>query len=581
MSSFNSIAAKRIAQIINLSEEEIVGMLVKPPKPEMGDIGFPCFTLAKALKKAPPQIAAELAGKVEQGAPFSEAKAVGPYLNFIIDESAVAASTVGAALASPENWGKSESGKGKTMVIDYGSPNIAKPLAIHHMRTNVIGAALMRIYKATGWNVVAINHLGDWGTTFGQLMVSYKKAEAENPDQPVDVDALFKLYVKFHADMEADENLGNEARDWFKKLEDGDEEAKRLWKSFVDASMKPLYKIYGRLGMHFDHYLGESYFEDKMEATVENIKARNLLKESEGAMVIDLEEYGMPPLLVQKRDGATTYATRDLAAAEYRHKEFSFDKCLYVVANQQELHFRQVFKALELMGYDWANGCEHIKFGMLSLGPGVFGENNGEAITGSTRKGVVIFLADVLDRAVEKAKEILLDNARSESVKANVDTLAEQIGVGAVMFTEFMQRRMKDITFTWDRALNQQGDSGVYLQYTHARLSSIIRKYGKALPKEIDLSKLETDFERAVMMKVGQFPAAVEQAAKENEPSIVASYLLELCAVFNRMYTDKERHKIISEDEILSAARVGLVESVRITLANGLALLGLAAPEEM
>jgi len=571
-------AAGCLSAVLSQTADEIAAQLVRPPKPEMGDVGFPCFALSKALKKAPPQIATELASQLTAAEPFAEIRAVGPYVNFFLSQAALVDASVKAVMANPAAWGKNNAGAGKTIVIDYSSPNIAKPLGVHHIRSTMIGSALARLYAACGWKVVTVNHLGDWGTNFGQLMVSYKRAESDNPNVPVDIDALLKLYVKFHADAEEDDSLEGEARAWFKKLEDGDAEAVRLWKIFVEESLKGLKQLYARLGVTFDVYAGESFFNDKMEATVARLSGKNLLMQSDGAMVVDLEAEGMPPCLIRKRDGATTYATRDLSAAEYRHATFGFDKCLYVVANQQELHFRQVFKVLDKMGYGWAGGCEHIKFGMLSFGKGVFGEGQ---TTGSTRKGHVVFLEDVIDRAVEAAKAIIVENAREEEVTKNADALAEQVGVGAVIFSEYLQRRQKDVVFTWEKALNLQGDSGPYLQYTHARLSSVLRKYGKTLPAQIPWNRLTSALEKGVLMALAEFPAAVERATAENEAAVIADYLLELCGVFNRMFTDKDNHRIVSDDEELTAARVGLVEAVRVTLRNGLALLGLGAPERM
>jgi len=581
MRQFLDAAAALLAPALGMPIEEVRAGLVKPPKPEMGDLGFACFPLAKAWKKAPPVIAKEVAAKLAPGPLFDAVRPEGPYVNFVIGRAALAGVSIARALAAPEAWGRSDTGRGKTVVIDYSSPNIAKPLGVHHIRSTMLGAAIARLHEACGWRVVTVNHLGDWGTNFGQLMVSYKRAEKENPGLPVDVDALLKLYIQFHAAAEEDETLEGEARAWFKKLEDGDAEAVRLWKIFVEESLKGLKKLYARLNVSFDAYAGESFFNDKMEATVGRIGARGLLKESDGAQVVDLESEGMPPCLIRKRDGATTYATRDLAAAEYRQSEYGFAKCLYVVANQQELHFRQVFKTLAKMGHPWAGGCEHIKFGMLAFGPGVFGE---EATTGSTRKGHVIFLEEVLDRAVARAKALLLENAREEEVLREADRLAEMVGVGAIIFSEFLQRRTKDVLFTWEKALNLQGDSGPYLQYTHARLSSVIRKAaaaGAVVRVDADWSLLQSPVEREVLAALAAFPVTVERAAAEAEPSLVADGLIDLCAVFNRMFTDRENHRIVSEDAALTAARLGLVESVRISLRRGLELLGLGAPERM
>ena len=583
MTWFKRLAAETLAPLIDKSADEVEAQLVKPPKPDMGDVGFPCFTLSKTLKKAPPAIAAELADKMvfpDDGV-FTGVRAVGPYVNFVLNTPYLASKTAGVALASPEAWGHSRDGEGKTVVVEYSSPNIAKPLGVHHIRSTMLGAALARIYRARGWNVVEMNHLGDWGTTFGQLMVAYKEKEKENPDQPVDIHSLLQLYLKFHSDADADANLAEEARSWFKRLEDGDPEAVRLWRIFRDESVKALEKLYARMNVHFpeEGYKGEAFYNDKMEATIGRIREKGLLKESDGAQVVDLEKWDMPPCIILKKDGATIYATRDLAAAEYRHNTYRFDKSLYIVANQQELHFRQIFKTLELMGYDWAKDCEHVKFGMLAFGAGVFGD---EAATMSTRKGKVIFLEEVLDRAVEKARSLIFDNARSEEVKANIDVLSEQVGVGAVVFSEFTQRRMKDVSFTWDKVLNLHGDSGPYIQYTHARLSSMLRKYGKALPSAPVWELLgDNVLAKDLFVKMSEYQDALALAERENEPSFVATYLLELCAAFNRIYTDKENFRFITDDEDLTAARMSMVEALRLTLASGMAILGLSAPEAM
>jgi arginyl-tRNA synthetase len=582
MTWFKRLAAETLAPFVNKSADEVESLMVKPPQPEMGDVGFPCFGLAKELKSAPPKIAADIAGKIDfpPDGVFTDARAVGPYVNFVLNPVYIAEKTAGVALADPKAWGRSADGEGKTVIVEYSSPNIAKPLGVHHIRSTMLGAALARVYRARGWNVVEMNFLGDWGTTFGQLMVAYKQKEKENPDQPVDVHSLLQLYLQYHAEADADEGLAGEARAWFKRLEDGDPEAVRLWRIFRDESVKELKKLYVRMNVHFpeEGYKGEAFYNDRMDATIDRIAAKGLLKESDGAQVVDLEAYGMPPCIIRKSDGATIYATRDLASAEYRHAVYDFDRSLYIVANQQELHFRQIFKVLELMGYDWAKNCEHVKFGMLAFGPGVFGD---AAATGSTRKGRVIFLEDVLDRAVEKARALIVDNARSDEVVANADVLSEQVGVGAVIFSEFGQRRMKDVSFTWEKVLNLQGDSGPYLQYTHARMSSVIRKWGKALPAVPAWRLLVHPLNKEIFVKLSEYQDALAGAEQENEPSLVATYLLELAALFNRLYTDKENHRLITDDPDLTAARMGMVEAVRLTLAHGLAILGLAAPEAM
>ncbi|MCD8138351.1 MAG: arginine--tRNA ligase [Planctomycetaceae bacterium] len=582
MSWFKRLAAETLAPLIDASPDDVQAQLVKPPQPEMGDVGFPCFSLAKQLKKAPPAIAAEIAAKMEfpAGGIFIEAKAVGPYVNFVLNTPYLAQKTAGVALADPEAWGTSTEGDGRTVVLDYSSPNIAKPLGVHHIRSTMLGAALSRLYRARGWEVVDMNYLGDWGVTFGQLMVAYKEREKENPDQPVDVHSLLQLYLQYHAGADEDESLADEARAWFKKLEDGDPEAVRLWRIFRDESIKALKKLYARMNVHFpeEGYKGEAFYNDKMQATIDRLRAKGLLVESDGAQVVDLEQWDMPPCLILKKDGATIYATRDLASAEYRHAHYNFDKSLYIVANQQELYFRQIFKVLELMGYDWAKKCEHVKFGMLAFGAGMFGD---DAATMSTRKGRVIFLEEVLDRAVEKARALILENARSEEVTANIDSLAEQVGVGAVIFSEFTQRRMKDVTFTWDKVLSLHGDSGPYIQYTHARLSSMLRKYGQALPSAPMWELVTHPVAKELFVKLSEYQDALAAAERENEPSLIATYLLELCAVFNRIYTDKENFRFITDDADMTAARMSMVEALRLTLAHGMGILGLAAPEAM
>jgi arginyl-tRNA synthetase len=576
------MAAEILAPLVGKEPGAVLETLVKPPKTEMGDVGFPCFHLARERKSAPPKIALDLAGKIALPADsvFSAAQAAGPYVNFFLHPVRLAEETAGAALAAPRDWGCSRDGEGKTVVIEYSSPNIAKPLGVHHIRSTMLGAALSRLYRARGWKVVEMNYLGDWGTTFGQLMVAYKQKEKETPDQAVDVHSLLQLYLHYHAGVKEDESLADEARAWFKRLEDGDAEALRLWKIFRDESVENLNCLYERMNVHFpeEGYKGEAFFNDRLDDVIARLREQGLLKESEGALVVDLDAFAMPPCLILKSDGASIYATRDLASAEYRQAAYRFDKSLYIVANQQELHFRQVFKILELMGCDWAGKCEHVKFGMLSFGPGVFGE---AAATGSTRRGRVIFLEEVLDRAVEKAKNLIVENARSEEVLANADRLAEEVGVGAVIFSEFSQRRLKDVSFTWEKALSLRGDSGPYLQYTHARLSSMLRRYDKAVTAKPRWELLDSPPVKEIFLKLAEYSDVLAEAEAENEPSLIATHLLELSAQFNRVYTDKENHRFISDDEPRTAAHLAMVEAIRLTLAHGLGILGLTTPEAM
>ncbi|MFH0910856.1 MAG: arginine--tRNA ligase [Planctomycetota bacterium] len=585
MRQYKERAAELLGPLTGLDPEEVLSLLALPPDPAMGDIALPCFALAKAWRKSPADLARELAEKLKGSPPFSRVEASGPYVNLAIDPRDLVQTVLEAARLSGPQYGASQAGRGRTVLIDFSSPNIAKPLAIHHIRSTILGAALARLYRHAGYTVVTLNHLGDWGTNFGQLMVSYKRHEAEHPGRKADIHELLRMYIQFHREAGEDGQMNEEARAWFARLERGDAEAVRLWKLFCEESLAAFRHLYQRLGVSFDHYQGESFFNDRMEATLRRIAERGLSEESEGALVVKLDAEGMPPCLLRKQDGSTLYATRDLAAAEYRHERWRFHKCLYVVANQQELHFRQVFQVLKKMGYAWAEDCVHVKFGMLAFGRGVFdadeeGDSSGR-LTGSTRKGRIVFLEEVLDRAAERAREIILENAREEAVKAGADRLAEEIGTSAIIFNELGQRRMKDVTFTWEKALDLHGDSGPYLQYTHARLSSVLRKYGQSLPERIDFSPLGTPFELEVVKAVSRFPESVERAVAENEPSLISDGLLEIAGAFNRFFTDKANHRIVGEEEALSRARAGLVDAVRSTLATGLSLLGLAVPERM
>jgi len=584
MLAYREQAATLVAPLAGKQPDEILDLLTAPPNPALGDIALPCFALAKQAGQNPKDLAARIADELGAAEPFSRVAAMGPYVNFTVDPARLTGEVIAQARDPEHAYGQTDEGKGRTVVIDYSAPNIAKPLAVHHVRSTLIGAALVRLYRLLGYTVEGVNHLGDWGTNFGQLMVSYKRREAQHPGRSVDIHDLLAMYVRFHQQAESEDELNEQAQGWFSRLEQGDPEAVRLWEMFREESLRSFQKLYDRFGISFEHYIGESFYNDKMQATIDRLRDKGLAEESEGALVVKLDEEGMPPCLLRKRDGSTLYATRDLAAAEYRWQRWHFHKCLYVVGNQQELHFRQVFRVLEKMGHDWARRCEHVKFGMLSFGPGVFedeGAPSGRRVTGSTRRGRIVFLQEVLDRAVAKARQIILDNAREDDVRENADALAEWVGVGAVVFGELAQRRTKDAVFTWDKALNLQGDSGPYLQYTHARLCSVLRRFGEDLPSQVDCSPLGTPLEIEVAKALARWPDHLARAKAENEPSILSDYLLALAAEFNRFFTDKARHRIIGEDRALTLARLALVDAVRRVLATGLGLLGIHAPEKM
>ena len=443
--------------------EDLAALLEVPPDPAMGDYAFPCFKLSKALRMGPPMIAKKLSESVQRP-DVARVECVGGYLNFFFNRENFAREMLSAIMAAPEKWGSSQDGKGKTVCMDYSSINIAKRFHLGHLSTTVIGNSLKRIYDFQGWKTVSINHLGDWGTQFGKMICAYKKWGDKESVEKGGVDEMTRLYVRFGQEAEKDPELENEGRAWFKKIEDGDREALEIFQWFKEVTLKDAMKVYDVLDVHFDSYAGESFYADKTGRVVEELEEKGLLQDSDGAKIVDLEEYGMPPCLILKSDGATLYHTRDLAAAIYRKETYHFDQCLYIVAYQQDLHFKQLFKVLELMGYDWAKDqCKHVAFGMVSY--------EGQAM--ATRKGHVVLLDELLTRAQEKALEII--NEKSPNLD-NKDVVARQVGVGAVVYSTLQNSRIKDIDFWWDRALNFDGETGPYVQYTFARCCSVLRK---------------------------------------------------------------------------------------------------------
>jgi len=565
MKTFRDEIVSRLLKVLELDAAEIERLLQTPTDSSMGDYALPCFQLAKNLRKAPPAIARELAEKIEHGPPFEKIEAVNGYLNFFASRSAFAEVILKQIAEQGESYGESDVGQGKAVVIDYSSPNIYKPLGIHHIRGTMIGNALYRIFNALGYRSVGLNYLGDWGTQFGRLMVSYKRREDELSRGDITIRELLELYVQYHKEAEEDEKMDDEARAWFKKLEEGDAEAVRLWEKFREESLKEFRRIYDRLGVRFDSYLGESAFIEESRDVTRRLLEAGLAEKSEGAAVVPLDDYDMPPCLLMKKDGTTLYATRDIAAAEYRRRTYDFDRLLYVVGSQQKLHFRQVFKVLELMGYDWADRCYHVDFGMLSFKGGTF----------ATRRGKIVFLEDVLDRAVELALSIIEEK---NPTLENKDEVAEMVGVGAVIFGDIKQRRNKDVVFDWDTALNFDGETGPYLQYSYVRLGGILRKYGAQPPQTADFALLTTDEERRLLRLLGEFPQQIRRAAEQYEPSIVATFLLDLAAAFNTFY---QTHRVISDNADLTAARVSLVTALRTVIRKGLDLLGIRCPERM
>ncbi|MFQ5956357.1 MAG: arginine--tRNA ligase, partial [Candidatus Brocadiales bacterium] len=523
------------------------------------------FTFKEKFKKAPALIAKDLASAPLTGEQITKVEAHGPYLNFFVNRKELAQWVFEDVAGQKDRYGHLDLGSGKTVVIDYSSPNIAKHLGVHHLRSAVIGNTLYRLHKALGYRVIGINHLGDWGTQFGQLITAFRHWGSEDALRHDPIGALNDLYVKFHEEAERDPSLEEEARTAFKRLEEGEPETRKLWEHFKDLSLKEFNKIYDALGIKFDYYTGESFYIEMLEDTVDSLKAAGLAMKSEEALIVDLDKYNMPPCLLKKRDEASLYATRDICAAEYRQKEYGFAKMLYVVGSEQKLHFRQFFKVLELMGCNWVKDCTHVDFGLIKFKHGRM----------STRKGKIILLEEVLNEAVTRAQEIIEE--KNPGLR-NKDLVARQVGIGAVIFTDLSTRRTKDVVFDWDVVLNFEGETGPYVQYTHARLCSVMRKYGKPVGTKVDYGLLKEKDEYLLVRKLEQFSKVIEGAARSCEPVIVCNYLLDLCGVFNRYYN---HHRIISDNEGLTRARILLSDSVRQVLKNGLTLLGIQTPEEM
>ena len=551
--------------IEELTLEEITALIEVPPNKDMGDFAFPCFKLAKVFRKAPNMIAAELSEKIEAKGVISNVTPLGGYINFFVNKSQLAETVIKDVLTKKEKYGHSNLGKDKTIVIDFSSPNIAKPFHIGHIRTTVIGNALYKIYDSQGYNTVRINHLGDYGTQFGKLIVAFKLWGNKEAVEANPIPELLKLYIQFHDEAERHPEMEDEARAWFTKLENGDKEAKELWQWFRDESLKEFARVYDLLDIEFDSYNGESFYSDKMDRVIDIIKDKGLLQESQGTNIVDLEEYNMPPALITKNDGSTLYMTRDLAAALYRKENYDFEKCIYVVGSQQSLHFQQLFKVLELVGFEWAKDMVHVPFGMVALEEG----------TMSTRKGRVVFLEDVLKQAIEKTKETMLTKNPNA---LNVDEIAKQVGVGAVVFQELSNSRIKDYTFSWERTLSFEGETGPYVQYTHARCCAVLRKANEEVSTDINYELLSDGDAAEVLKVIGSFNKSIVSAMRRNEPHIVTRFVLDLAQAFNKFYHD---NPILVEDEELRKARLALVAATRQTLENGLNILGMHAPERM
>ncbi|GAA0179252.1 arginine--tRNA ligase [Clostridium sediminicola] len=561
---YKKIIAERIKGFVDLDLEFIEGLIEIPPKPEMGDFAFPCFQLAKAMRKAPQMIAGEIKEKMNKEG-FESVETAGPYLNFFMDKGAFAEVTVTKILNEKENYGSSKAGEGKNVTIDYSSPNIAKPFHVGHLCSTSIGNSLYRIMQFAGYNCIGVNHLGDWGTQFGKLISAYKRWVDEEALEKEPIKELLRIYVKFHDEAEKDPTLVDEGRMHFKNLEDGSEFEVKLWERFKTLSLKEFQNVYEMLGVKFDSYAGESFYNDKMDRVVKELSDKNLLEESQGAQVVMLEDYNMPPCIIKKADGATIYATRDLAAALYRKDTYDFYRNIYVVGQDQSLHFNQVFKVIDLMGYDWAEKCKHVGFGMVKFSDRKL----------STRKGEVVFLEDLLNESISKIAELIQEkNPELE----NKDEVAKKVGIGAVKFTYLKNRRGKDIVFKWSEMLNFDGETGPYVQYTYARGKSILRKAGE-LNTTPDFSKLNSKEAFELVKTLNNFKDAILDAIDKLEPSIVTRYVVDIAKGFNKFYN---AHNIINtEDEELKVARLKMVEASCQVIKNALDLLGIEVVEKM
>ena len=546
-----------------LTSEEISQLIEIPPKPEMGDFAFPCFRLAKSYHKAPPMIAQDLKESIGDQTFLSEIKVVGGYLNFYVDKAQYAQQIIDK-YNNATDYGCSDQGKDKTICIDYSSPNVAKNFHVGHLRTTIIGNSLYKIFSKLGYKVVRINHLGDWGTQFGKLIVAYKKWGSREAVEEKGIEELMDIYVKFHEEAEKDDSLNDEARAWFLKMEQGDEEALEIWQWFRDISLKEFMRVYNILGMEFDSFAGESFYRDKTADVIKRLTDDGLLKESQGAMIVPLDEYDMPPCIVAKKDGSSIYATRDLAAILYRKATYNFDRCLYVTGLEQKLHFAQVFKVIELMGNDYAKNLVHIPYGLVSLKSGKI----------SSRKGNVIFAEDLLRESINKTTSIIEEKNPDIPDKEEV---AKQVGIGAIIFNDLYNQRIKDVMFDWNKLLNFDGETGLYVQYTYARASSVLRKIGE-VPDTIDYTLLTDEASIGLLKEIERYPQVIKDAAERYEPSVIARYSIDLAHAFNKFYHECQ---INVEDETTKYTRTNVVKIARYIIKDALSLLGIQCPEQM
>lgn len=573
--------------VYGAEQDSISKMVVVPTANEMGDYSLPCFSFAKELKKSPVQIAAELKEELQKHckAPiFDHAEAVNGYLNVFLNQEAFSKWVLEEA--SHTNYGAQSEGQGKTICMDYSSPNIAKNFHVGHLRTTLIGNSLYHIFTKMGYQVVRINHLGDWGTQFGKLIVAYKKWSCKEWVEEKGIEELLRIYVKFGTESEKNPELNEEARIWFSKMEQGDKEALAIWKWFKEISMIEFERVYKLLNVAFDSYAGESFYMDKVPALVKELEEKQLLVESDGAEIVDLSEEGMPPCLIMKKDGSSIYHSRDLAAVLYRKKTYQFNKCLYITGMEQQLHFAQVFAVIKKMGYQWSDELVHIPYGLVSL--------NGAKL--SSRNGTVIYAEDILEEAVKRAKAMMEEKNPNLD---NKDKVAGIVGIGAVIFHDLFNQRIKNVNFSWDEILNFDGATGPYIQYTYARAKSILRKAvaqkkEEGANKENQCSQLNEVIENysedvnhlaftessayEVIKQLAEYKAVIQEASKRYEPCVIARYVYSLSNAFNKFYQDCP---ILSASEEVKEARLFLVDVVQKVIKDAMALLGIECPEAM
>jgi arginyl-tRNA synthetase len=561
---FKKEVANKISQLVDMELEKVMELIEIPPQSNMGDYAFPCFQLAKTMRKAPNMIAADLAGKFTTDNVVGKVEAAGGYLNFFVNKSEFIKTVLTEVLEKGKDFGTSTEGNGKTVLVEFSSPNIAKPFHIGHLVNTLTGSAIEKIYRHLGYETQRLNHIGDYGTNFGKQIAAYKHWGNEEALEKEPINELLRVYIKFHEEVENDPSLETEARQLFKKLEDGDPEMVGLWQKFRDLSIVEFKKLYEEFNIEFDSYNGESFYTDKMGEVVQMLRDKGLLVESNGAQIVDLEKFNMPPCLILKSDGATIYATRDLAAALYRYRTYDFHKCLYVVGNTQALHFKQIFTVLKLMGFEWAEnmsfvGTSLVKFADRKL---------------ATRSGDIIYAKGVLDEAAEKTLEIV--EAKNSNL-ANKEDVAKKVGMGAVAYTILKNNKDKDIIFSWEDILSFEGDSGPYVQYTCVRGKSVLRKAGE-MPGAADYSTLVTDEEFALAKLLDGFKSALKEAAERYEPFVITRQVTEIAKAYNKFYNS---HPIMNAEPELKAARLHLTKSVCNVIETGLGMIGIEVPENM